>query len=295
MAPPSPRRPGFSRRAQYSIFIAYVVAIAGAVGALLLVLSARFDPEGHSALQSTAIDLTLPITQTGHWVGDGVDTTTGGISAYFNAASQNTELKQKLAATRRQAAAADQLRLENARLKKLMGIQDKVIRPIASGSLVASSGSSSRRYAILTVGADRGVKNGQAVLGPDGLVGRIVATGRQGARVLLIIDGGNVTPVKRASDGVTALAIGRGDGMLVLRPITSNAAAFRRGDVFVTSGSGGLYRPGVPVARVTQPGRDGAIAIPAADPTRLDYAIVEPVFQAPPPLPPSTLPDQEEK
>ncbi|NBU83319.1 MAG: rod shape-determining protein MreC [Sphingomonadaceae bacterium] len=295
MAPPSPRRPGFSRRAQYSIFIAYVVAITGAVAALILVLSARFDPDGHSALQSTAIDLTLPITKTGHWIGEGVDTTTGGMSAYFDAASQNTSLKKALATSRRQAAMADQIRLENARLKKLLSIQDKVIKPVASGALVASTGASSRRYAILTVGADRGVKNGQAVLGPDGLVGRIVATGRQGARVLLIVDGGNVTPVKRASDGVMALAIGRGDGMLVLRPITSNAPVFRQGDVFVTSGSGGLYRPGVPVARVTQPGRDGAIAIPAADPTRLDYAIVEPVFQAPPPLPPSSLTDQEVK
>jgi len=295
MAPPSPRRPGFSRRAQYSIFVAYVVAIAGAVAALVLVLSARFDPEGHSALQSTAIDLTLPITQTGHWIGEGVDTAMGGMSAYFDAASQNTSLKEALATSRRQAAMADQFLLENARLKKLLSIQDKVIKPVASGALVASTGASSRRYAILTVGADRGVKNGQAVLGPDGLVGRIVATGRQGARVLLIVDGGNVTPVKRASDGVTALAIGRGDGMLVLRPITSNAPVFRQGDVFVTSGSGGLYRPGVPVARVTQPGRDGAIAIPAADPTRLDYAIVEPVFQAPPPLPPSSLTDQEVK
>ena len=295
MAPPSPRRPGFSRRAQYSIFIAYVVAIAGAVGALILVLSAGFDPDGHSALQSTAIDLTLPITKTGHWIGEGVDTATGGMSAYFDAASQNTSLKKALASSRRQAAKADQIRWENARLKKLLSIQDKVIKPVASGALVASTGASSRRYAILTVGADRGVKNGQAVLGPDGLVGRIVATGRQGARVLLIVDGGNVTPVKRASDGVTALAIGRGDGMLVLRPITSNAPVFRQGDVFVTSGSGGLYRPGVPVARVMQPGRDGAIAIPAADPTQLDYAIVEPVFQTPPPLPPSSLPDQEVK
>ncbi len=295
MAPPSPRRPGFSRRAQYSIFAAYVVAIAGAAAALILVLSARFDPEGHSALQATAIDLTLPLTQTGYWVGEGVDRTTGGISAYFDAASQNAALKQELAEARRQAVTAEQLRLENIRLKKLMGIQDKRVTPIASGFLVASSGASSRRYAILTVGAERGVKSGQAVLGPDGLVGRIVSTGRQGARVLLIIDGGNVTPVKRASDGVTALAIGRGDGMLVLRPITSNAAPFRRGDLFITSGSGGLYRPGVPVARVTQAGRDGAVAIPAADPTKLDYAIVEPVFQAPPPLPPSRLSEEDEK
>jgi rod shape-determining protein MreC len=272
-----------------------VVAIAGAAAALVLVLSARFDPEGHSALQSTAIDLTLPIAQAGHWVGDGVESATAGVAAYFKAASQNDALKKDLAAYRRQAAAADQLRLENARLKKLLNIQDKDARPVASGALIASSGTSSRRYAILTVGADRGVKTGQAVLGPDGLVGRIVATGRRGARVLLIIDGGNVTPVKRARDGVTALAVGRGDGMLVLRPITSNAPAFRRGDVFVTSGSGGLYRPGIPVARVIQPSRDGAIAIPAADPTRLDFASAEPVFQAPPPLPPSSLPEPEDK
>jgi hypothetical protein len=37
MAPPSPRRPGFSRRAQYGLFAGYVVAVIGALVALLLI------------------------------------------------------------------------------------------------------------------------------------------------------------------------------------------------------------------------------------------------------------------
>ncbi len=51
MAPPKNRRPGFSRRAQYGLFLGYVIAAAGAlVGAILLVISA-IDPTGFASLR----------------------------------------------------------------------------------------------------------------------------------------------------------------------------------------------------------------------------------------------------
>ena len=52
MAPSRDRRPGFSRRAQYSLFLTYILGIAGAVvGAVLLALS-TFNPVAFNALRS---------------------------------------------------------------------------------------------------------------------------------------------------------------------------------------------------------------------------------------------------
>jgi rod shape-determining protein MreC len=62
------------------------------------------------------------------------------------------------------------------------------------------------------------------------------------------------------------------------------------GDVFVTSGSGGLYRPNIPVAVVETLTRDGAIARIVSDPAAADFVIVDPVFV---PLPePTTAPER---
>lgn len=301
MAPPSPRRPGFSRRAQYGIFVSYVIAIAGVILALLLVVTARFDPAGHSALQSVATDLTSPVSGLGRAAVQRLSEAGESVTAYFQAASKNKAMAEELSRSRRKLIEADVLKVENARLRQLLGVRETSVKHIASAPLVSSSGTSSRRYAILAAGAVNGVANGQPVLGPDGLVGRTVAVGQTSARVLLIIDAGNVTPVKRARDGSPALAIGTGDGRLVLRPLTGAAAGsnaadatpFRRGDIFVTSGAGGTYRPGIPVAQAIDQGREGALARPLADPSRLDFALVEPVYLAKPPPVPSALPSQE--
>src|SRR3546814_14634590 len=62
MAPPKTRRPGFSRRAQYGLFLGYVIAVAGAlVGAILLVVSA-IDPTGFASLRLAAAEATAPVS-----------------------------------------------------------------------------------------------------------------------------------------------------------------------------------------------------------------------------------------
>lgn len=289
MAPPSPRRPGFSRRAQFSIFASYVIALSGLAVALLLVLTARFDPEGHNALQSLASDIAAPVSTLNRGVALQLAESRDELTAYLAAGSKNLQLSRELAAARRGLVQAAAIRHENKRLKTLLGIIEKDHPPVATARLVSSTGASSRRYATLAAGLSNGVRNGQPVLGPEGLVGRIVAVGRRSARVMLIVDAANVTPVKRATDGAPALAIGTGDGRLNLRSLSGGASQFKSGDIFLTSGSGGIYRPNIPVAQAISSGREGAIARPMADPNRLDYAIVEPIFQRAPPEAPSAF------
>ena len=119
------------------------------------------------------------------------------------------------------------------------------------------------------------------VIGPDGLVGRVVETGPAVARVLLLTDPESLVPVRRTRDGLPAIAAGRGDGdarhPLGARP----ASASRAGDVFVTTGTGGIYAPGMPVARVAAAGDDTALARqPFAHPDGLDFALVTAALHA---------------
>ncbi len=72
------------------------------------------------------------------------------------------------------------------------------------------------------------------------------------------------------------------------RPVEVGRNPFRRGDIVVTSGTGGLYAPGVPVARVVRLDDDGAIALPLADPADVSFAIVEQPYEV------TALPSAEE-
>ena len=105
--------------------------------------------------------------------------------------------------------------------------------------------------------------------------------------MLLIVDPESVVPVRRTRDGRPALASGRGDGLIDIRAVDTGDPGFRKDDLFITSGTGGLYAPGVPVATIERRTRDGGLARPVASPSALDFAIVSHAFlSAPPPRQP---------
>lgn len=291
MAPPPHRRPGFSRRAQYGLFAGYVVAVLGLLVGLGLILSARLDPAGFATLRGTAIDATAPLSAAGRSAVTGASAIADDISAYFDAASQNRALKAELDGARGRLVEARALDFENRRLKRLLRLTQDAPQTIAVARIVSSTANSPRRIAVLYAGTGDGVRSGQPVRSPEGLVGTVVATGRIASHVLLLTDSGSTVPVRLARSGVAALAAGKGDGRIELRALIAGATPFRRGDIALSSGTGGVFPPDIPVAVVTAVNGDVATAWPLADPSRLDYATVLGVFQPDvPPSPPAAPP-----
>jgi rod shape-determining protein MreC len=274
MAPPRNRRPGFSRRAQYSLFIGYVIAIAGAlVGAVLLALS-TLNPPAFSALRAGAAEVTAPVSWAAGSVWSGITSIPGAIGSFFGVRTENARLKKEVADNRRQLLRARAIAYENVRLKTLLRVREPGIETIATARIVSSSATSTRRYAMLYAGLLQGVHAGMPVRAPDGLIGRVLEAGPDTARILLLIDPESIVPVRRTRDGAPGFATGRGDGLLDVKPIALGNAEYAPGDVLVTSGSGGIFPPNVPVATVVSRSRDGALAKPHASPDALDYALV---------------------
>ncbi len=279
MAPPKTRRPGFSRRAQYGLFIGYVVAVAGILFSLLLLVVAVIDPPGFRALRSAALDATTPVSAGSRGVVRFFTETSDGVGHYFWAASRNEALAAKLKQAQIENMEARAVRLENARLKQLLGIRRGMSDHVATAAIVASTFDSSRRIATLSAGSTEGVEVGQPVRAAEGLIGRVVETGWTASRVLLLTDGASNVPVRLVRDGTPAIAAGRGDGTVEIRPLEVGANPFRRGDVFATSGTGGIFPPNIPVAVVLRATRDETIAKPIANPARADYAVVQGIYQ----------------
>lgn len=284
MAPSRNRRPGFSRRAQYSLFLGYVIAVAGSlVGAVLLAL-ATLDPPAFAALRASMGEVTTPVSSGIAGVGRGIGAIPSSIGSYVAVRDKNVALQKQIDDVHALLMRARSLSYENRRLKALLQMREHIANPVVAARLVSSSASSTRRYAILNAGSWQGVKTGQPVRGPEGLIGRILEVGPNSARVLLLSDPESIVPVRRTRDGLPALAAGRGDGLLDIRSATSANIGFEPNDVFVTSGAGGIYSPNVPVARVIKRSRDIALARTFAQPDTLDFALVQQAFmpEAPP-------------
>lgn len=279
MAPPSTRRPGFSRRAQYGLFLGYVVAVGGILFAILLLIVAVVDPRGFSALKGAALDVTAPVSEGGRSVVRFFDDIGESTSAYFRAGAQNEELRRRLEAQRRALIKARATELENKQLKGLLKLTREVQDEVALARIVGSSYDSSRRLATLSAGSAQGVRPGQPVRAADGLIGRVIETGRGASRVLLVGDGASNVPVRLVRDGTPAIATGHGDGTIDLKTLEVGENPFRRGDILVTSGVGGIYPPNIPVAVVTRIEGDRTVAKPLADPSEADHAVVLQIYQ----------------
>lgn len=279
MASPSNRRPGYSRRAQYGLFFGLLVALGGVGVGLLLLVASIVRPDGLSAVRGVALDATTPIAGGGREIVRTIQTAGDTVGNYIKAGSQNVALRRELAGHRRQLIAAQAARFENDQLKRLLKIARDDRPPVTSGRIVGSSFASSRRLATLSAGSGDGVRVGQPVRAPDGLVGRILETGRYASRVLLVSDRQNVVPVRMLRGGIAAISTGRGDGTMELKPLQVGRNPFRPGDIVVTSGTGGIYAPNVPVGYVLRLADDGAIARPLADPAAAPFGIVEEIFE----------------
>jgi rod shape-determining protein MreC len=280
MAPPSSRRSGFSKKAQLSQFTGYLLAGVGvAVGLLLLTLS-LWQPAAFAPLRGVASDVVAPAGQATAATRAGSQGLFAGIAGYFNAGTQNAELRRELEIARIRLAEAEAVKAENLRLKGLLGLRENEIKPVTMARLVGSTATSGRRHAYINAGSSHGVQPGMPVVSERGVIGRVLESGRASARVLLLTDSESVLPIRRASDNVIAFAEGRGDGLLRIRLVNLGVNPLKVGDMMVTSGAGGYFRPGVAVAVIAQITPDGGIARLVAEPSSTNFVAVEPVHQS---------------
>ena len=279
MAPSGQRRSSYSKRAQYNLFTGYIVAGVGAlIGAVLLGIS-FFQPNLFGGPRGAANDAISPATETAAAARTGTKSLWDSVSGYYRAGSKNAELKREMQLARIRLAEAEALRQENVRLKGLLGLREEERKPVAVARLVGSTASSTRRFAYLGAGSDDGVTVGMPVRSARGVVGRILEAGSTSSRVLLLTDSESVLPVRRAGDETVAFAEGRGDSLLRIKLINLGINPLQPGDLFVTSGAGGYYPPGIAVAIVTELTDDGGLARIVSDPAATDYVAVEEIFE----------------
>lgn len=295
MAPSVNRRSGYSRRAQYSTFFGYIAGVIGAlVGAALLIVSI-VNPGAFSTVRGMAADATEPLGGATARTRSATQDVFSTIKGYVLAGSENAKLRRELQEAKIRLVEAEAVAEENDRLRALLKLADRDPKPVAVTRLTGSTASSTRRFATLGAGAAEGIEPGMPVRSFTGLIGRVLEVSTSTSRVLLLTDTESLVPVRRSEDGVPAFAQGRGNGMVQIRLIDLGINPLKKDDIFVTSGTGGLYRPGTVTAIVTTVTRDGAIARVVSDPAATEFVMVERAWGPVPTSPESGTTDDEDE
>lgn len=145
------------------------------------------------------------------------------------------------------------------RLRELLNASRLVDEGVVVTELVGASPDPDNQYIFVNKGAADDVYVGQAVLDEHGLMGQVIEVNEFQSRVLLISDNRHAVPVQVNRNGMRAIAYGVGSLSYLELGNVPDTADLEEGDLLVSSGLGGRFPRGYPVARVSSiehfPGR----------------------------------------
>ena len=263
------RRPAVAperRRASFTALALMIVSVG------LLVLS-RVDHSGLKSLRWQAAELFAPLLsavivplEPVRWAGRQID-------AQRNLTEENTRLRDQNARLSGWESRARDLEQRLAALQTLAKVVVQTQTPFVTGRVIADSSGPFVRAAIVDAGREHNLRSGNPVIGAEGLVGRILETGKRASRVLLLTDSSSRIPVAIGERGVRAILAGDNGPIprILMLPTDARPAA---GEEVVTSGIGGMFPRGLRIGRIIADTGTGHRVEPHARLDDLDYVSV---------------------
>ncbi len=252
------------------------------MSAALVVADARFDKL--SQVRSTLATGLAPV----YWLGNAPYQFNDWVAGLFvskdSLQKENEDLKARLLILERRALKYAALASENNELRRLMNSSELLDDRVIVGEVVGVSPDPFSHEVIINKGQRDGLSVGQAVLDAHGLMGQVVQTSQLTSRVLLVSDSSHAVPVEVVRNGLRAILLGTGDADTLDLVHVPDTADIREGDLLVSSGLGGRFPRGYPVAevsRITKEPGEPFISIEAAPKAELNQSRLVLVVFAP--------------
>jgi rod shape-determining protein MreC len=226
------------------------LAVCSALALLLMVADSRFK-----VMQPLRVALAT-VLYPAQWLALRPVLLYQNTSQYFSsltdaqAAQEATNKKHNLQSQR--ANQVEQLSLENARLRKLLDLRERLQSAGMAAQVIYDAADPYSRKVVIDKGMADHVGLGSPVLDESGVLGQVTRVYPLVSEVTLITDRDHAIPVLNTRTGARGVAYGdaslHADAM-ELRFMAANADV-TAGDLLTTSGVDGVYPPGLPVARV---------------------------------------------
>lgn len=171
------------------------------------------------------------------------------VNEYLNLKDENRELRKRIYELMLEKKSNQELLDENRRLKLLLGLKDTRRDIVAYARIVAKGSNRFYRTVWIDKGSNDGVAEGMAVIGIDGLLGKVLSTTGGYSEVLLINDPNFSVSSRVERTRVEGIVSGRGDRcVLKYIPLEEEVMV---GDRLVTSGLDGIFPEGIPIGAVS--------------------------------------------
>lgn len=141
---------------------------------------------------------------------------------------------------------------ENVRLQQLMNSSETMQERVVVTQLIGVSPDPLAHVVVVDKGANHGIYVGQPLVDAEGLMGQVIEVGPVTSQVMLITDTSHALSVQVNRNGVRAIAEGVGDLYRLELRYVSNTMDIKEGDLLESSGLGGRFPKGYPVAVVEQ-------------------------------------------
>ena len=169
---------------------------------------------------------------------------------------ENQQLKSNELVFKEQAIQHSIVKQENDRLRSLLSLPVRADAKRMGAEILSVDGDPYSHQVVINRGVNDGVHEGQAVIDAQGIVGQVLHAGTITSRILLLTDVSHAVPVRIQRNGIRLVANGTGTIDRLTHNHVPHSYDVRVGDLLVTSGLGGKYPEGYPVARVTAVKKD---------------------------------------
>lgn len=208
--------------------------------------------------------LTEPVLLLIEWPFRAGDQLVQGLRGRHQMLAEGQALRLDLARVSAELLLLDELRLENAELRELVDAGEQLPAGFLAAEIRRVDLNPFSHRVLINRGRRDGLVPGQPVVDARGLVGQIDEVFLHTARVILLTDPDHALPVRVQRTGLRTIAYGSGlNAEMRLNDLPMNVD-LEPGDVVLTSGLGGQFPAGLPVARVASVERPLGEAFAAA-------------------------------
>ena len=165
------------------------------------------------------------------------------------------------------------LTAENRRLRALLNARSRIESEVRLAELVGVNPNPFRHEILTNLGSEDGITTGQPALDAGGVMGQVISVAPLISRVMLITDSRAAVPVETVRTGFRSVLLGNGNPESLELDFVPATTDIRVGDLLVTSGLGGRFPEGYPIAEVSEVTRDPGrpfLVIRAVPTARLD-------------------------
>lgn len=242
------RREGLGRKANSRVILVILI-----LASVFLLLSSLYSAQASvfKKAREGVLDATSPVLEFFSGPIAYVNGVIGYISDYFSVLEQNDALRRENAELRQWMNEALELRTLVAGYEGLQSYQAPPDALPIDAYIIGEANDAFARSMIINAGRRKNVEAGQAVVDADGMIGRVVHTGANASRILLLTDIQSRVPVYIEGADVEGILVGRTRARPTIS-VTENSEIIEilPGQRVLTSGAGGVLPRGLPIGLV---------------------------------------------